>query len=153
MFVEIRGHTHSTARIELGYLITGSALAGSDMELSVPPTINGSSIRDLAQTSGTLFGALVRGQSSMGGLLESAGYAAVPSPSERDPGGQPYFTGAYSLGQYGSRDFGTVSGVAVFAPLTGIRDTDQNRQQFAAALAASLESFLLVHFGIDWASL
>jgi len=152
MFVEIRGHTHSLARIELGYLITGSALAGSDMALSVPVTVNGSSIRDLAQTSGAAFGELVRGQSSMGGLLESAGYPSLPSPSQRDPGGQPYFTGAYSLGQHGSRDFGTVSGVAVFTPLTGIRDTDQNRQQFAAALAASLESFLLVHFGIDWAS-
>jgi hypothetical protein len=152
MFVEIRGHAHPTARIELGYLITGSALAGSDTELSVPLIVNGSSVRDLAQTSGVSFGELVRGQSSIGGLLDAGGYAAVPSPSQHDPGGQPYFTGGYSLGQHGSRDFGTVSGVTISTPLTGIRDTDQNRQQFAAALTTSLGGFLLTHFGIDWTS-
>jgi len=61
--------------------------------------------------------------------------------------GNPYFTGGYSTRRHGSRDGGTVSGVQIEAHYTGIRNTSENRENFAEILTELLDIYFQEHFG------
>ena len=75
---------------------------------------------------------------------------AIPSPDEPDPGGNPYFTGGYNVDRHGSRDGGPVSGIQIEMNYSGVRQTEQDRQAFAAVLAEAIGEFLRIHYGYDW---
>lgn len=55
MYFDIHGHSHSIARLELGYLLDASELDRSDALLDTPRIIARASIRDLAQKSALPF--------------------------------------------------------------------------------------------------
>jgi len=148
-FIDLHGHGHEMQRLELGYLLRASELELSDAQLEHPDYVNKSSIRRLALEADSGFAALLRGPTSLGGLLEQRGYPSVPSPVYPDPGGQPYYTGGYNTARHGSRDGGPISGVQIEANWTGVRDSEDNREAFAAALAEALEAYLATHFRID----
>ena len=152
LYLDLHGHGHEVQRLELGYLLSSGDLELPDAELDSLPIVERSSIRDLAARSDTGFVGLVRGTASMGGLLSSLGYRSVPSPADPDPGGAPYFSGGYDTRRHGSRDGGSVSGIQVEMNYTGVRDSEVNRGAFAQALTLALESYLLLHFGLDWTS-
>lgn len=87
-YVDLHGHAHAIARIELGYLLRGSDLDRADATLDATSTFEmGSSIRTLSEASPLSFTALLRGPSSLGALLDAAGYPAVPSPAAPGPAG------------------------------------------------------------------
>lgn len=148
LYVDVHGHDHTLQRIELGYLLSADQLALADGSLE--GLASASSIRSAAATSDSTFIAVLRGPTSIGGLLEGEGYAGVPAPADPSPSGTPYFSGGYSTAVYGSRDGGTISAVQIELHVDGVRDDDANRQAFAEALARSVETFLAVHLGIDW---
>lgn len=148
-YIDLHGHGHVIQRLELGYLLRASDLELSDAQLEHPDYVNSSSIRTLALEADSGFAALLRGPTSLGGLLEQRGYPSVPSPVYPHPGGQPYYTGGYNTARHGSRDGGPISGVQIEANWTGVRDSEDNREAFAAALAGALEVYLDVHFRID----
>jgi hypothetical protein len=145
-YIDVHGHGHETARLELGYLLTGTQLEGSDEDLDDGATAAGSSIRALADASPLPFSALIRGESSLGTLFEDAGVPAVPGARQPDPGGAPFFSGGYSTRRHGSRDGGTVSGVQIEAHREGVRDTEENRARFAGAAASVLEAYFTTHY-------
>lgn len=148
LYADIHGHAHELQRLELGYLLTADQLA------LAPATLEGlaasSSIRAAANASDSTFVAVLRGPTSLGGLLEDEGYAVVPGPATPTPSGTPYFSGGYSTETHGSRNGGSLSAVHIELHMDGIRDDDANRQTFAAALTRVIETFLAVHMGIDW---
>ena len=133
-YIDLHGHGHEIPRLELGYLLSSSTLALTDAALDVPSWENQSSIRTLSQASPASFPELLRGVRSLGALFEAEGFAAVPSPTNPDPGGAPYFDGGYNTARYGSRNGGPISGVQIEAHFTGLRDTHANRERFAVAL-------------------
>ena len=110
--------------------------------------VDKSSLRSLAGTVAITFGDLIRGPASLGTLLQDGGIRAVPSSSEPDPGGAPYFSGGYSTARHGSRDGGSVSGIQIEHHFPDVRDSEQNREAYAAILAESLVTYLAVHFGL-----
>lgn len=148
-YIDLHGHGHEMQRLELGYLLRSSDLELSDVQLEHPDYVNKSSIRTLALEADSGFAALVRGPTSLGGLLEQRGYPSVPSPAHVHPGGQPYFSGGYNTARHGSRDGGPISGVQIEANWTGVRDSEDNREAFAGALAEALETYIGTHFRID----
>src|SRR5690606_7199034 len=141
LYIDLHGHGHEIPRLELGYLLSASQLAGNDAALNAPSTVQRSSIRRLAQTGPTSHAALLRGTSSFGTLLENEGYPAVPSTSQPHPDGAPYFTGGYSTERHGSRDGGLIDGIQIEANRIGVRDTEANRQAFAEALARAVVAY------------
>jgi hypothetical protein len=148
LYIDLHGHGHDIARVELGYLIPAATLDGSDAELDAAAVARESSVRALAAESSVAFSELLRGASSLGGLLASEGVPAVPSPNDPSPGANPYFTGGYDTDVHGSRREGTVvSGVQMELHRTGVRDTDANRRTFGRALAAAVETFMVLHYG------
>jgi N-formylglutamate amidohydrolase len=146
-YVDLHGHAHDVQRLELGYLLSATQLAGDDAALNAPSVVQRSSIRRLAETGSATHAELLRGPESLGTLLEAQGYAAVPGTAQPHPGGEPYLTGGYSTQRHGSRDGGVIDGVQIEANRVGVRDTQANRQSFAAALALVMESYFEAHYG------
>jgi len=145
LYLDIHGHGHTIPRIEIGYLLAAADLALPDDGLGQPSLIAKSSIRAVAADDGPRFVELVRGPTSLGELLAQRGYPAVPSASDPSPGADPYFTGGYNTARHGSRDGGSVSAIQIELNYAGIRDTDANRRQFAAALAAAVDAWFAAH--------
>jgi hypothetical protein len=146
LYVDLHGHGHDVQRLELGYMLSSSDLNNTDEGLSAPAFVSKSSFKALGQKPGVNFADLIRGPSSLGTLFEAQNFPAVPSQSQPDPGGAPFFSGGYNTGRHGSRDGGTVSGVQIECNYTGVRDTATNRQAFAEALAEVLSGFFPVYF-------
>ncbi len=150
-YIDVHGHGHTIQRLELGYLLSPSALGLADENLNTAANVNASSVKILASKPGATLAAILRGPLSLGALLESLGFPSVPSPSQHTPGSDPYFNGGYSTVRHGSRDSGTVSGVQIEHNYTGVRDSDENRQAFADALADALLVYFPAHFGMPLA--
>jgi len=146
-YIDLHGHGHEILRAELGYLLSANDLERTDEALDAGGYAERSSLRAIAAASGASFSELLRGASSLGGLLAAGGVAAVPSPPDPSPGTAPYFTGGYNVDRYGSRISGAVSGVQMELPRAGIRDTDENRRAFGRALAGAVEAFMTAHWG------
>jgi hypothetical protein len=147
LYIDLHGHGHPNQRLELGYLLTTSDLTRPDVELNAQEFVAKASIRTLAQDTDSSFASLVRGGSSLGGLLQARGFPAVPSPQYPDPGGEPFFSGGHNTARHGSRDGGPVSGVQLEMNWTGVRDETTSHEAFAAALVTALRSYFEVHFG------
>lgn len=148
-YADIHGHGHDIQRLELGYLLSASDLAADDAVLNGITIVNRSSIRALATAGLQTHAELLRGDDSLGTLFELAGYPAVPSSHQPSPGSDPYFTGGYSTRRHGSREGGTIDGVQIEANMQGVRDTEQNRAAFAAALVDVLRGWLTTQYGIS----
>ena len=148
LYLDIHGHGHEIDRLELGYLLSRDDLAGSDAALSVQSLVDKSSVRALAGAVAITFADLIRGPTSLGTLLQDAGVRTVPSAADPDAGGAAYFTGGYNTRRHGSRDGGTVSGIQIEHHFPGLRDTEQNREAYAAILADALVTYVEVHFGL-----
>lgn len=148
MYLDIHGHGHPTARLELGYLLSGSRLDGTDASLDSAGVRDATSIRALGQASPLDFSALLRGSTSFGAFLGAEGVAAVPSPDDRSPNGAPYYSDGYSTRQHGSRDAGQViSAIQIEHHFPGLRDTNENRQAYAERLARAIRGYMLEHIG------
>jgi hypothetical protein len=147
LFLDLHGHSHPLARVEIGYLLSAEQLRETGPAFASLAQV--SSLASMAKrSSGTIEG-LLRGPLSLGGLLEKAGYSSVPSPPTPHPGKDPYFRGGYNTARYrtGGADDGFFS-VQIECPKPGIRDTAENRLRFAEVLAAVLEEWLAHHAGI-----
>ena len=146
LVIDLHGHGHPKPRIEIGYLLSATDLDRPDAELDDPSWARQSSIRTLAAESGARFSALLRGQESLGGRFDRAGYPSVPGPTTPSPGGDPYFEGGYITSRHGSADGGPISAVQIETPYPGVRDTPASRAKFAAVVADALAAYFAAYF-------
>ncbi len=160
-YMDIHGHGHAVQRLELGYLVSGTQLDGSDAALDASNAIeNGASILTLSLASPLSFSALLRGAGSLGTLYAAQGFPSVPSSSDPGPNGAEYFSGGDNTrrhscgseaGPLGGTTGGVICGVQVEANFVGVRDNAANRERFADATAQVLEQYLRVHWGLSLA--
>jgi N-formylglutamate amidohydrolase len=148
LFLEIHGHAHSQNWIELGYLLSAADLNQSDTKLNASNYVNKSCVRALAVANSTVaFSELIRGKSSLGGLLETAGLYTVPAPNTPGPGSNSYFKGGYDVRRWGSQPGGTVDAIQIELPSTMRRDL-VGRGKFTTALVTGLGPFFDKYYGI-----
>jgi hypothetical protein len=133
-YIDLHGHGHPIARLELGYTLSANDLKQSDQALDAALMVQKSSIRARVAASGTPHSQLLRGPTGLGTLFELHGFPSVPSAAQPHPGDDPYFTGGYNTNRHSSRDGNLISGVQIEANRPGVRDTPENRRRFAAAL-------------------
>ncbi len=141
LVIDLHGHAHAIARLELGYLLTATQLRLDDATLLASGALSTSSIAQLLQTgvSTQTPTARLRGATSLGGLLEARGFASVPSPSAPAPQmGEEYFNGGFNTAQHGSRSASNTDAVQIECHFTGVRDTEASRAAFASALVDAL---------------
>ncbi len=146
--VDMHGHAHPIARIEVGYTLNSAQLNRDDRAFDAGNLIAVSSLRDLHARVGGSAADLIRGPRSLGTLLAERGYRAVPSRAEPRPENHPYFAGGYIV-QVHTRaaDTPKVDGVQFEHPRDGIRDTAAHRTRYAAAAAEVLLVFLRERYG------
>jgi hypothetical protein len=141
-YVDVHGHGHEIQRLELGYLLSSSALALGDNTLNSNSFYgSSSSIRSMIAGTGTTFAQLLRGPHSLGTLLEERGFPSVPSQNQPNPGTAPYFSGGYNTQRHGSAGGGPISGVQIECNFTGVRDTEQSWLRFADAFAGAIRLY------------
>jgi hypothetical protein len=150
-YTDLHGHGHAVARIELGYLLTAEQLRSNDAALNGSTAYeDGTSIRTFSRTSPLSFAELLRGPKSLGALLQSEGFPAVPSPQDPAPlVGQDYFSGGFNVDSWGCVKGGPVCGVQIESHFAGVRDTAANRSAFARALVRVYAAYLKEHAGLD----
>ena len=154
LYLDIHGHGHAIDRLELGYLLGRDDLNLTDAALDRDEVVSRTSIRTLGETSALRFSRLLRGATSLGGLLEAEDVASVPSPADPSPGDAPYFRGGYNTREHGSlADGETVSGIQIEHHYRGVRDTDRSRRDYAARAARALRRFMLEHYGEHYAGI
>jgi hypothetical protein len=148
LYLDIHSHGHPEPRIEIGYLLTPADLSLGDAELSAAPGIAArSSIRGLAGRTTAGFAELVRGPTSLGGLLSARGVAAIPGPGQALRAREPFFSGAYDIAAHGSREPGHLDAAQLEVPHP-MRDTPEHRAATAQALADALGTYFERHFGL-----
>lgn len=148
LYLDIHGHSHPQPRVELGYQLSAEQLKLSGVALGALE--QGSTISSLALTSPDDFEERLRGNSSLGGLLEESGFPSVPSPSLPDPAGEPYFSGGFNADRYSAQSEDELFvAIQIECPREGVRDSVRNRRRFAEALAESIVEFLKRHAGMD----
>ncbi|WP_038171878.1 hypothetical protein [Verrucomicrobium sp. BvORR106] len=145
IFLDIHGHAHPKARIELGYLLKSKELQQSDQQLNAPDMVTRSSIRLLAGQANVSFAALIRGSTSFGALLEQRGFSCVPSPSSQLEPDDLYFNGGYSTETHGSRDGVGLDAIQMETP-GAYRDTAVKRVELSRAVSDALASYFTSHF-------
>jgi hypothetical protein len=151
IYVDVHGHSHRKELIELGYMLYDDELRLSDATLNTTTYLNYSSVKNLAISNpNTLTHAQVlRGNMSLGTLLEGQGYPSVPSTTNPAPKkGDAYFSGGYNVDTHGSRKGGSIDGVQMECNKTGIRDNVTNRQKFAKKFATVLLNYIEYHYKI-----
>lgn len=146
LYIDLHGHGHELQRLELGYLHGVAQLALDDAALNAAPHPQESSLRAIAALGKSSFAELVRGPQSFGALMEAQGFLCSPSPTNPHPVA-PYFRGGYNTAQHG-RDAAPLAGLQIETNSRGVRDTPENREKFAKALASTLETYLTVHLGV-----
>jgi hypothetical protein len=147
LYLDIHSHGHPKKRIEIGYLLKADDLRLPAARLDADDTVAArSSLRALSRRTPAKFSELLRGETSLGGLLVARGVPAVPSPTEAPLPGEPYFNGAYDIAAHGSRDGGRLDAAQLEVPGM-LRDTPEHRAATARAIAEALEVYFERHFG------
>jgi hypothetical protein len=143
LYIDLHGHGHAKARLELGYLLTGPVLDRSDAELDAQGVASASSLRLAMLHTTASFSDLLRGATSLGARL--APVPSVPSPADPSPGMDPFFEGGYST----ARHTATLPGLQIESHFSGVRDTAASRAAFAATLVDAVTAFLRDHLGLS----
>lgn len=149
LVLDIHGHAHAIARIELGYQLTGEQLRESDSAINSPFRVQRSGIRSLVQINLPQNNhlELLRGENALGTTLQTAGYPSVPSQLDPYPmTSEPYFSGAYITGRHGSSGGGTIDAIQLEHYMSGIRDNAPNRSKYADTLRAVINRYLATHY-------
>lgn len=145
-YVDLHGHGHADARLELGYAHDRDEFALPDAELARPEFIKKGTLQFFALQDPAGYPALLRGPRSLGGLLEQAGFPATPSPAKPVPG-SPYFNGGYNVRTHTAPGTG-FAGLQIESHSKGVRDTEASRRRFAAALVEQLAAYLDAQMGM-----
>jgi len=157
LLIDLHGQGHSIQRLEIGYNTDTGDLFKSTLTSS---DRYDSSIRELGERSRLTFDQLVRGDLSLGTLMQSRGYPSVPSTTNLNQGTvsgvyNPYFTGGYTVEIYGSKgsNSGAINAIQIECNYTGVRDSSSNRAAFASALTDALDIYFPLHVGMKLSTL
>ncbi len=146
--VDLHGHAHPVARLELGYALAAPQLNRTDAEFDASGVIGLSTLGDLHVRRGGSAADLIRGPRSLGSLLAAGGLPATPSSPDPQPGDQPFFAGGYIVQRHAAAaETRKVDGLQIECPRPGVRDTPENRARFARITAPALLEFLRENYG------
>ncbi len=145
--VDLHGHGHPIARIELGYALDAAQLNQTNAAFDAAELITLSTLRDLHARVGGKPSDLLRGPGSLGDLFARGGIRAVPSPQEPQPDGNPFFSGGYTVRVHAAApDTPKVDGLQIETYRTGLRDTAENRARFARVTVDALTRFIAARY-------
>ena len=143
-YFEMHGNGHSEMWSEIGLGVSAAYLNGSDS--LILSRIERSTVKNLASQAGADFLEIIRGETSLGGLLDARGWNAVPSPSHPAPGAGGFFYAGWNTWLHGSRYEGTIDATHLENYFVFMQSG--NREAYAADLAESMLAFMEIHYGL-----
>lgn len=146
-YFDFHTNGHDTGWVEVGTALTVERLALPDDELEAEA--DQSSYWALASRPEISFAEILRGPTSLGGLLEAEGIGVVPSPMNPGPGRNAFFTGGYNVRRHGSRDDGVIDGSQLEMHFNYINAGSEAREAFAITLTDAMVTFMETHYGFD----
>jgi hypothetical protein len=149
-YFDFHTNGHAEQWIEVGIGVKGELLNGE--KLDAKKLAEQSSVRGLASSPGVDFLEVLRGPTSLGGLLEARGYRAVPSPKNPGPGTGGYFYAGWNTWRHGSRDGGAIDATHLETHFSYLVKPDV-RKKYVADLSESIRVFMETHYGLklaDW---
>ncbi len=155
LYIDLHAHNHTAQFLELGYLLDAEELQLGDTDLEDDLFIDKSSLRNLVKIhpKKAKFISLLRGDFSLGTLLEKSGYPAIPSRSHPAPElEQPFFRGGYSLNRHCVLTGGAIDGIQIETNFKNVRDNSENINKFSEVLTDILLKYLDYHFDIQISS-
>lgn len=144
--IDLHGHSHPEARVELGYLHSPEDLADCPDRIAGGWFAEAGSLAWMAERVSGEYADLLHGRHSLGALLEERGFLATPSPRMPVPS-MPFFRGGYTVARHCKAEMKVV-GVQIEANRPRLRDTAENRLRFAEALCSALDAFLTTHLQV-----
>lgn len=150
LYIDLHGHGHKVAQLEMGYLHSAAEYNVTDGELGGSNYLAKSGLQALAALNRRPYAELVRGDYALGTLLMDRGFPATPS-KERPTPKAPYFSGGYNTVRYG-REGGPLAGLQIETNSKGVRDNDASRAKFAKALYESLQIYFEAQLGVKLAA-
>lgn len=148
-YFDLHTNGHSDGWVEIGLALDRADLNLPDDELDTLEMREKSTLRSLASLPGISFIEIVRGPTSLGGLLDRAGVHVVPSPTHPGPGTGGYFNGGYNVRRHGSRDGGVIDGTQIETHFQYINQGAAKREAYAEILADAIIEFMETHYGFD----
>jgi len=152
LLVDLHGHGHSIQRLEIGYNTDTADLFKTTLSST---DRYDSSVHELGLRTRVTFDQLIRGDLSLGTLMQARGFPSVPSTTYPNQGtlngvSNSYFTGGYIVETYGSKasNSGAINAIQIECNYTGVRDSSTSRANFASALTDALDLYFPLHVGM-----
>lgn len=143
LYLEWHSFGGEPSLIQIGYGLDEAALAEEDEVLSKRRFVFQSNIRSLVTSTHNELADLIRGPSSLGGLLQAQGYGTVPSPNH-PIAFEGYFDGGYSVYRHGSRYQGVIDALQVEVPYRLL--SSESNSDFIRTFAGSLVTYMETHY-------
>tara|TARA_B100000700_G_C15043982_1_gene856873 strand:- start:551 stop:1576 length:1026 start_codon:yes stop_codon:yes gene_type:complete len=144
-YFEMHGNGHSEMWTEVGLGVSKTYLNGSD-SLILSRT-NYSTVKNLCTHGGADFLEIIKGSTSLGGLLESKGWNSVPSPLNPSPNTGGFFYAGWNTWKHGSRYSGVIDASHVENYYVFMQTS--NRNQYSNDLSYSILEFMNLHYGFS----
>ena len=142
-YFEMHGNGHSDMWTEIGLGVSKAYLNGSDS--LILSRVGYSTVKNICTNGGANFLDIIKGPSSLGGLLASKGWNSVPSPSNPFPGNGGFFYAGWNTWEHGSRYSGVIDASHVENYYVFMQTS--NRGQYANDLSNSIIEFMNIHYG------
>lgn len=137
LVIDLHGQNHHQNSIEIGYLYKKYELNNQDFTQTVP------SIKNLLDRTKVPVTEMLYGDKSLGALFENAGYNAVPSPRQHQPGKEKYYKGGFITQTHGSSDGGLIDAIQLELPAEIRHEGGEAlRESFSKDLARILSRFI-----------
>ena len=144
-YIDVHTNGHEEGWIEIGLGISGSKLNESDEALA--KRCSESTVAWLCSEGGADFVEVVRGETSLGGLLMAAGHLSVPSPELPGPGDGGFFYAGWNTWEHGSNDEGSIDATHLETYWSFMLDSA--REEYSTDLAQALRDFMGAHYGFE----
>jgi len=148
-YFDLHTNGHDEGWVEMGLALNGSELNLSDAELDTQVRRERSTLRALASSDGIRFIEIIRGPTSLGGLLEAAGVKAVPSPTYPGPGEGGYYNGGYNVRRHGSSKGGVIDATQIESHFNYVNSGATKREAYTRKLAQAIHDYMTAHYGFD----
>ena len=142
-YFEMHGNGHAEMWNEIGLGVSKVYLNDSDE--AILSRLPYSTVKNLCTEGGADFLEIIKGETSLGGLLQERGWKSVPSPTHPAPEDGGFFFAGWNTWLHGSRYDGTIDATHlenyyVFMQIA-------NRAEYTHDLAASILIFMETHYG------
>lgn len=146
LLLDFHTNGHSEGWVELGYGLSGSTLDLSSSSLNKSTYIDRSTVRSLSLQPNQNFIEVLRGSSSLGGVLSTKGVKVVPSPEFPGPDGGGYFDGGYNVRTHGSIKGGAIDAIQIESHYNYVNSGSTKRNIYSQQLAESILTYLEIQY-------